>query len=94
VVALGRAPAGGGSGPPTTVDLSSCGEVDVLRFRLVPPVYGDQYSFAFDDLRVCAGTGGSVGPPTTMTTLPPADGAAWATAPVPAPAPAPKPAGG
>ena len=81
LVALGRAPASGGSAPPITLDLSSCGEVDTLRLRLVPPVYGDQYSFAFDDLRVCAGGGGSVAPPTTTTTLPPADGAAWATAP-------------
>ena len=98
LVALGRAPAGGGSAPPITLDLSSCGEVDTLRLRLVPPVYGDQYSFAFDDLRVCAGGGGgSVSAPTTTTTLPPADGAAWATAPpvqgkgAPKQAPAPAP---
>jgi hypothetical protein len=91
VAALGAAPAvGAGSAAPLTLDLTSCGEVDLLRLRLVPPVYGDQYSFAFDDLRVCAAPGSGVAEGGVVDAAP-ADGAAWATAPV---APAPKAGGG
>ena len=57
LASLGRAPAdgsSGGSGQPLTLDLTACGTVDLLRFRLIPPVFGDQYSFGLDSLRVCS----------------------------------------
>lgn len=56
---LGRAPADRGSARPVTVDLTACGTVDLLRFRLVPPVFGDQYSFGLDALRVCSVSSGN-----------------------------------
>lgn len=67
LASLGRAPAGdglggsGGSAQPLTLDLTACGTVDLLRFRLVSPVFGDQYSFGLDSLRVCSSSGNGGG---------------------------------
>jgi len=95
LASLGPAPAadGAGSGQPLTLDLTACGTVDLLRFRLVPPVFGDQYSFGLDSLRVCSSGGGKDGgsgggggfkPPASkeVLSLPDVDPPSWKTAPV------------
>ena len=52
------------TGLPVTVDLSACGPVGLLRFRLLPPVAGKEFSFTLDDFALCAdgdGAGGAAG---------------------------------
>ena len=97
LASLGRAPAdGSGSAQPLVLDLTACGTVDLLRFRLVPPVFGDQYSFGLDALKVCSsssnsgspggkeGNGGGFKPPVSkeILRLPDVDPPSWKTAPV------------
>ena len=73
----------GVSGDPVTLDLSACGTVLGLRFRLVPPFPGRELSWGMDDLILCparasrSGVVASVGPPPESVELPVVDPPAY-----------------